>query len=119
MAEAGEKGKGGKEKKRSKGRKRGPLPVMVLCLAGALCCLGGLSTVDRRIRAVTINQSPPLWEVEEEMDREGTSVWHLSILGRETTVDLAPLQEVGGEISLILRTPSAPVRLFLAFLRCV
>jgi hypothetical protein len=113
MAEAGRKGK---PQKRKKPGRRGPLPALALCLAGALCCLGGLSAVDRRIRAVTINQSPPLWEVEEELDREGTSVWHLTILGRETTVDLAPLQEAGREISLILRTPPAPVRLLLALL---
>ena len=56
-------------KKRRKGKKRGPLPALAACLAGALLCWGGLSTVDRRIRAVTINQSPPLWEIQEDLDQ--------------------------------------------------
>ena len=99
-------------KKRRKGKKRGPLPALAACLAGALLCWGGLSTVDRRIRAVTINQSPPLWEIQEDLDQEGSAVWRLTILGRETTLDLAPLQDLGRELSLILRTPPAPVRLF-------
>ena len=63
--------------------------------------------VDRQIRAVTINQSPPLWETKEEGE-----TLRLTLLGHTAQVNLSPLRAVKDEISLILQTPSAPERLF-------
>ena len=99
--------------RKPRGKKRGPLPALALCLGAAVLCWAGLSAADRRIRAATIYQSPPLWQLEEELDPEGEGVWRLTILGREAALDLSPLQDAARELSLILRTPPAPVRLIL------
>lgn len=55
----GRKGKGAPPPKR-----RGPGPALAVLLAGMVCCWLGLVKVDRQIRAVTINRSPPLWETQ-------------------------------------------------------
>ena len=88
-------------------KKRGPGPVLAILLAGAVACWLGLVKVDRQIRAVTINQSPPLWETKEEGE-----TLRLTLLGHTAQVNLSPLRAVKDEISLILQTPSAPERLF-------
>ncbi len=88
-------------------KKRGPGPVLAILLAGAVACWLGLVKVDRQIRAVTINQSPPLWETKEEGE-----TLRLTLLGHTAQVNLSPLRAAKDEISLILQTPSAPERLF-------
>lgn len=95
-------------RKRKRRRKRGPGPVIGILLLGMLSCWLGLVKVDRQIRAVTINQSPPLWETREEGE-----VLTLTLLGHSARVDLVPFRAAGEELSRILRTPSAPERLFL------
>lgn len=84
---------------------------MAVFLTGAVCCWTGLVKVDRQIRAVTINQSPPLWEAREE----GDTVF-LTLLGNQGSLDLEPVRRVGrmmGEEAVrILRTPAAPERMW-------
>ena len=86
-------------------KKRGPGPVAAILLAGMVCCWMGLVKVDRQIRAVTINHSPPPWESQAAGDEV-----RLTILGRRVAVDLSPLQRVQKEAALLLETPPAPVR---------
>lgn len=97
-----------KKKRPKKGakKKRGPGPVLAILLAGAVSCWLGLVKVDRQIRAVTINQSPPLWETREEGE-----TLTLTLLGHTAQLDLAPLWAAREEFCRILKTPSAPERL--------
>lgn len=97
-----------KKKRPKKGakKKRGPGPVLAILLAGAVSCWLGLVKVDRQIRAVTINQSPPLWETREEGE-----TLTLTLLGHTAQLDLAPLRAAGEEFCRVLKTPSAPERL--------
>lgn len=102
-----------KKKNGRKGkRKRGIAPAAVV-LAGAVCCWTGLVKVDRQIRAVTINQSPPLWETREE-----GNILRVTLLGHEAELDLGPAREVGqavgAEVAQILQTPAAPERVWWA-----
>ena len=96
---------------KAKRKKRGIGPVAAIFLAGAVCCWMGLVKVDRQIRAVTINQSPPLWEAREM----GDTVW-FTLMGRQGALDLGPAKQIGraiGEEAVrILNTPSAPERMW-------
>ena len=94
-----------KERGKKKRGRRGPGPVAAVLLTAAVCCWTGLVQVDRQIRAVTINHSPPLWESQAAGDEV-----RLTILGRRVAVDLSPLQRVQKEAALLLETPPAPVR---------
>lgn len=101
----------GKERK-----KRGIWPVLAIFLAGAVCCWMGLVKVDRQIRAVTINQSPPLWEAREDGD-----MVLLTLMGRQAAFDLGPVRQVCRvmveEAVRIINTPAAPERVWrMAFL---
>lgn len=88
-------------------------PVAAVVLAGVVCCWTGLVKVDRQIRAVTINQSPPLWETKEEGD-----VVRFTLLGKEAELDLGPARQAGralGEEAVqVLHTPAAPERIWRA-----
>ncbi|MCI8653426.1 MAG: hypothetical protein HFF11_07025 [Angelakisella sp.] len=97
-----------KKKQPKKRRKRGPLPVLVILLAGVVSCWTGLVKVDRQIRAVTINQSPPLWESRTQED-----TLCVTLLGNRLELDLSPLRVVGEETGALIKTPPAPVRLVL------
>lgn len=105
MAEKKEKGK--KRKKRGRGSAR----VAAVLLAGAVCCWTGLVKVDRRIRAVTINQSPPLWEAREDGD-----LVFLTLMGHQAAFDLGPVKQAsrafGEEALRIIHTPAAPERMW-------
>lgn len=92
-------------RKRSLPRRRGPWPAAAILLAGAVCCWTGLVQVDRQIRSVTIQQSPPLWETRLEGD-----VRSFTLLGRTARVDAGPLRRAGEELRLILETPPPAVR---------
>lgn len=98
----------GKERKK---RGRGIGPAAAVVLAGAVCCWMGLVKVDRQIRAVTINQSPPLWETREEGD-----LVCLTLMGRSAELDLGPVkrlgQAIGEEALRIMNTPAAPERVW-------
>lgn len=97
-------------KRRGK-KQRGIGPVAAVVVTGAICCWTGLVRVDRQIRAVTINQSPPLWETREVGD-----VMEVTLLGRGIQLDLGPVRRTGralGEEAVqILHTPAAPERLW-------
>lgn len=97
--------KGRKGKRPVPRKKRGPGPVLAILLAGAVCCWLGLVKVDRQIRAVTINRSPPLWETRAAGDD-----LRVTVLGRRLTLDLAPVRRAGEELVLLLETPPAPAR---------
>lgn len=105
------KKRGSVKTKERKKRGRGIGPVVAVMLAGAACCWMGLVKVDRQIRAVTINQSPPLWEAREEGD-----LVFLTIMGQSAAFDLGPVkragQAIGEEAVQILHTPSAPERVW-------
>ena len=107
-----------KKKQPKKRRKRGPLPVLVILLAGVVSCWTGLVKVDRQIRAVTINQSPPLWERREEGD-----IVRVTVLGHGAAVDLGPARQAGKAIQTeareVLETPGAPARMAMAFVENV
>lgn len=94
-------------------KKRGPGPVAAIVLAAAVCCWTGLVRVDRQIRAVTINQSPPLWESREEGD-----LVQVTVLGHRMAADLGPARRageaIGAQLEEVAQTPSAPVRVLLA-----
>ena len=94
-------------------KKRGPGPAAAIVLAAAVCCWTGLVRVDRQIRAVTINQSPPLWESREEGD-----LVQVTVLGHRMAVDLGPARRageaIGAQLGEVARTPSAPARVLLA-----
>lgn len=94
------------KRKSRKRKKRGPVPVIVILMVGAVSCWMGLVKVDRQIRAVTINQSPPLWESREEGD-----YWKVTLMGRPLELDISPLRRAGEVTAEVLETPSAPVRL--------
>lgn len=97
--------------KETERKKRGTWPVPAILLAGAVCCWMGLVKVDRQIRAVTINQSPPLWEAREDGD-----MVFLTLMGQSAAFDLGPVKRVGqaiGEEALrIINTPAAPERVW-------
>ena len=80
-------------------------------MAGAVCCWTGLVRVDRQIRAVTINQSPPLWEAREDGD-----LVFLTLMGNQAALDLGPVKRlgrmIGEEAVQILNTPAAPERVW-------
>lgn len=99
-------------------KKRGPGPVAAILLAGMVCCWMGLVKVDRQIRAVTINQSPPLWERREEGD-----IVRVTVLGHGAAVDLGPARQAGKAIQTeaqeVLETPGAPARMAMAFVENV
>lgn len=92
-------------------KKRGIWPVLVIFLTGAVCCWMGLVKVDRQIRAVTINQSPPLWEAREDGD-----MVFLTLMGQSAAFDLGPVKQAGRifgeEAARIINTPSAPERVW-------
>lgn len=85
--------------------------MAAVLLAGTVCCWIGLVKVDRQIRAVTINQSPPLWEAREDGD-----LVFLTIMGQSAAFDLGPVkrvgQAIGEEAVQILNTPAAPERVW-------
>lgn len=89
--------------------RRGIAPAVAVGMA-VCCCWTGLVRVDRRIRAVTINQSPPLWEAREEGD-----LIRFTLLGRGAVLDLGPVRRtgrlMGAAAAEVLSTPSAPERL--------
>ena len=93
-------------KKPRRRKKRGPGPVTAVVLAGMVSCWMGLVKVDRQIRAVTINQSPPLWESRGEGSR-----WRIIVMGEMVEVDLSPVEKAGETVMELLRTPTAPERL--------
>ena len=99
-------------------KKRGPGPAAAILLAGMVCCWMGLVKVDRQIRAVTINQSPPLWERREEGD-----IVRVTVLGHGAAVDLGPARQAGKAIQTeareVLETPGAPARMAMAFVENV
>lgn len=101
----------GKKRGKRKGRGKEAGRVAAVLLAGAVCCWMGLVKVDRRIRAVTINQSPPLWEAKEEGD-----LIYLTLMGSQAALELGPVkrlgQAIGEEAVQILNTPAAPERLW-------
>lgn len=86
-------------------KKRGAGPVLCVLLAGVICCWLGLVKVDRQIRAVTINRSPPLWEARGA----GEELW-VTVLGRQVVLDLGPVLRAGEEFLLVWETPPAPAR---------
>lgn len=101
-------------KKREKGnkrKKRGTGRVAAVVLAAMVCCWTGLVKVDRQIRAVTINQSPPLWEAREEGD-----LVFLTLMGNQGSLDLGPVKQlgqmIGEEAVQIINTPAAPERVW-------
>lgn len=100
-----------KKEKRKKRKKRGMGPVAAVVMAGAVCCWMGLVKVDRQIRTVTINQSPPLWEAKEE----GNMIF-LTLMGQSAAFDFGPVKQVGQAVSVevvrIWNTPSAPERMW-------
>ena len=99
-------------------KKRGPGPAAAILLAGMVCCWMRLVKVDRQIRAVTINQSPPLWERREEGD-----IVRVTVLGHGAAVDLGPARQAGKAIQTeaqeVLETPGAPARMAMAFVENV
>jgi len=106
MQEKGHKKAILRRKPLAKKKRRGPGPVIAVVLAGMISCWMGLVKVDRQIRSVTINQSPPLWESREEGD-----VLRVILLGRKMSVDLSPVKRAGETVGELLRTPPAPARL--------
>lgn len=100
-----------RKEKRKERKKRGIAPAAAVVLAGAVCCWMGLVKVDRQIRAVTINQSPPLWEAREEGD-----LLFLTLMGQSAAFDLGPVKQVSRAVSAeavgILNTPAAPERVW-------
>ena len=107
-----------KERGKKKRGRRGPVPVAAVLLTAAVCCWTGLVQVDRQIRAVTINQSPPLWERREEGD-----IVRVTVLGHGAEVDLGPARQAGKAIQTeaqeVLETPGAPARMAMAFVENV
>ena len=112
-----------KERGKKKRGRRGPGPVAAVLLTAAVCCWTGLVQVDRQIRAVTINQSPPLWERREEGD-----IVRVTVLGHGAAVDLFDgMQSDKGqagkaiqtEAQEVLETPGAPARMAMAFVENV
>ena len=107
-----------KERGKKKRGRRGPGPVAAVLLTAAVCCWTGLVQVDRQIRAVTINQSPPLWERREEGDID-----RVTVLGHGAAVDLGPARQAGKAIQTeareVLETPGAPARMAMAFVENV
>ncbi len=107
-----------KERGKKKRGRRGPGPVAAVLLTAAVCCWTGLVQVDRQIRAVTINQSPPLWERREEGD-----IVRVTVLGHGAAVDLGPARQAGKAIQTeareVLETPGAPARMAMAFVENV
>ncbi len=94
------------KKKPRRRKKRGPGPVIAIVLAGMVCCWMGLVKVDRQIRAVTINQSPPLWESRGEGSR-----LEIILLGQRMELDFSPVERMGEAVVELVETPGAPVRL--------
>lgn len=81
--------------------------MVCILLAGMTACWMGLVKVDRQIRSVTINCSPPLWETKEEGE-----LLTVTLMGKSVTVDLSPLREMGEGLERVLQTPSAPERIW-------
>ena len=82
-----------------------------LTLAGLTICFCGLCalySVDVSIRAAMLPAAPPLAELEELRP----DYYRLTLFGNVTELSTQWIGQLEGQFQALLRTPSAPVRLF-------